>query len=232
MKFNRLMVLPVAGVLALAIGVAAVSAAPTPSTAASPSSKNYAQVFIDKLAGVLGRSPSQTATDLKSAELATIDQMVADGRITKAQGDAMKTRVQNGTGLNPGIGSRLGGPAFGARGVLNDVRTAEMNALAGTLKMSASDLQAQLRSGKTLSDLEKQQNVTDSAVQTVVHGAARGVLDKAVKAGTITQEQEDTLLTRLGSQPLGPGHMSRVGPPAANPGASGAPTAPAAFSGA
>src|SRR2546421_393098 len=92
MRFNRWMALPVGGVLALAIGVAAVSAAPSPSPSASASGKNYAQVFVDKLAGILHLTPAQTSNDLKSAELATIDQMVQDGRITKAQGDAPRRR--------------------------------------------------------------------------------------------------------------------------------------------
>jgi len=52
MKLNRLIVLPVAALAAVIIGVAAVEAAPSPS--ASPTtSKNYAQTFVDKLAGIL-----------------------------------------------------------------------------------------------------------------------------------------------------------------------------------
>ncbi|HYM49844.1 MAG TPA: hypothetical protein VET65_04650 [Candidatus Limnocylindrales bacterium] len=231
MRFNRWMALPVAFVLALAIGVVAVSAAPSPSASASPSGKNYAQVFVQKLAGILGLTPAQTTSDLKSAELATIDQMVADGRITKAQGDAMKARVQNGQtpSLGFGFGRGSGRPGFAGRGVLQDVRTAELNALASTLHMSVTDIQAQLRSGKTLSDLEKQQNVSDAAVQSAVRAAAKSVLDKAVTAGTITQQQENALLARVGTMPFSFGHKfgSKPGRPA--PGSSGAPTAPAGF---
>jgi len=231
MRFNRWMALPVGGVLALAIGVAAVSAAPSPSPSpsASASGKNYAQVFVDKLAGILHLTPAQTSNDLKSAELATIDQMVQDGRITKAQGDALKARIQNGQGLGFGFGPKFDRPGFGDAGVLRDLRTAEINAVAGALKLSPSDLQSQLRSGKTLSQLETQQKVSDATVQSAVHGAAKGVLDKAVKAGTITQQQEDMLLSRLGSMPFkfGFGHRGFRGP-----GAPDAPTGPAIYYGA
>jgi AraC-like DNA-binding protein len=232
MRFNRWMALPAAGVLALAMGVLAVTAAPSPSPSASGSGKNYAQVFIDKLAGVLHLSSSQTASDLKSAELATIDQMVQDGRITKAQGDALKAKVQNGQGFGFGFAPKFGGPGLGDRTLMRDLRTAEINAVAGALKMSASDLQTQLRSGKTLSDLETQQKVSDSTVQAAVHNAAKGVLDKAVKAGTITQQQEDEILSHMGSMPFkfGFGHRGFQGPGA--PGAPAAPTAPAIFYGA
>jgi hypothetical protein len=40
--------------------------------------------------------------------------------------------------------------------------------------------------------------VTDSAVRTAEHNAAKGVLDGAVKAGTITQAQADAILSRIG----------------------------------
>src|SRR5207248_154686 len=90
-------VLPAAGLAAVIIGVAAVEAAPSPS--ASPTgSKNYAQVFVDKLAGILHLTPAQTQDALKQAQLQTVDQMLADGKITKAQADAILSRVGSGLG--------------------------------------------------------------------------------------------------------------------------------------
>ena len=77
---NRL-IAGVLGLMALAFGVVGVQAATSPST----SSKNYAQVFVDRLAGILGLPSSKVQTDLKQAELQTIDQMVKDGVITQAQ---------------------------------------------------------------------------------------------------------------------------------------------------
>ncbi len=65
--------------------------------------------------------------------------------------------------------------------------------------MSTADLQSALRSGKSLTDLETQQKVSDSAVKAAMKDAAKGVLDKAVKAGTITQAQADAILSRVGN---------------------------------
>ena len=192
MKFNRWMAVPVAGVAALVIGVAAVNAAtPSPGTGT-----NYAQVFVDKLAAILHLSPAQTQTDLKQAELQTIDQMVKDGKITQAQADQLKSRINSSQGFEFGFPFRHGG-AFGNRTLFQNLRTAELNAVAGALHMSASDLQTQLRSGKTLSQLEQSAGVSDTAVRTAEHNAAKGVLDSAVKAGTITQAQEDAILSRI-----------------------------------
>jgi len=82
---------------------------------------------------------------------------------------------------------------------MRDLKTGELNAVASALHMSTADLQSALRSGKSLSDLETQQKVSDSAVKTAMTKAAKSVLDKAVKAGTITQAQADAILSRAGS---------------------------------
>src|SRR2546426_3608520 len=197
MKLNRWIVVPAAGLAAVIIGVAAVEAAPSPSASGS---KNYAQVFVDKLAGILHLTPAQTQDALKQAELQTVDQMLADGKITKAQADAMKARINAGQGLGPLGGFGRHGEGFKAdRTLMKDLTTAELNAAASALHMSTADFQSALRSGKSLSDLETQQKVSDSAVKAAMKSAAKGVLDKAVKAGTITQAQADSILARVGS---------------------------------
>lgn len=224
MKMNRRwLALPVALVAAVAIGVAAVQAAPSPSPSAGASTKNYAQVFVDKLAGILGLSPSKTQDALKNAELQTVDQMQADGQITKAEADALKAKINAGQGLGPigGFGFRRGGAFLGPKAGLRGLMTAELNAAASALHMSTSDLMSALRSGKTLSDLETQQKVSDSAVKTAMRNAAKGVLDPLVKNGTITQAQEDSVLSGVGSGKLGgfgfKGGFRHGTPPAASP---------------
>src|SRR2546425_213865 len=198
MKLNRWIVLPAAGLVAVIIGVAAVEAAPSPSPSAN-GSKNYAQVFVDKLAGILHLTPAQTQDALKQAQLQTGDQMLADGKITRAQADAMKAHINAGQGLGAfgGFG-RHGGGFKADRTLMNNLMTAELNAAASALHMSTADLQSALRSGKSLSDLESQQKVSDSAVKAAMKNAAKGVLDNAVKAGTLTQAQADALLARVG----------------------------------
>ena len=199
MKLNRWIVLPAAGLAAVIIGVAAVEAAPSPSPSAN-GSKNYAQVFVDKLAGILHLTPAQMQDALKQAQLQTVDQMLADGKITKAQADAMKARINAGQGLGPLGGFGRHGEGFKAdRTLMKDLTTAELNAAASALHMSTADFQSALRSGKSLSDLETQQKVSDGAVKAAMKSAAKGVLDKAVKAGTITQAQADSILARVGS---------------------------------
>src|ERR1700694_2222770 len=197
MKLNRWIVLPAAGMAAVIIGVVAVQAAPSPS-ASGP--KNYAPGFVDKLAAILHLTPPQTQDALKQAQLQTVDQMLADGKITKAQADAMKARINAGQGLGAigGFG-RQGGGFKADRTLMNSLTTAELNAAASALHMSPADLQNALRSGKSLSALETQQKVSDSAVKAAMKNAAKGVLDNAVKAGTLTQPQADAILSNVGS---------------------------------
>ena len=231
MKLNRWIVLPAAGLAAVIIGVAAVEAAPSPS--ASPNgSKNYAQVFIDKLAGILHLTPAQTQDALKQAQLQTVDQMLADGKITKAQADAMKAHINAGQGLGAIQGFGRHGGFAAERTLMKDLTTAELNAAASALHMSTADFQSALRSGKSLSDLETQQNVSDSAVKAAMKSAAKGVLDKAVKAGTITQGQADSILSKVGSglDRLGHKHARPKTPGGSAPSTSPTPgTSPAAY---
>ena len=229
MKLNRWIVLPAAGLAAVIIGVAAVEAAPSPSASAN-GSKNYAQVFVDKLARILHLTPAQAQDALKQAQLQTVDQMLADGKITKQQSDAMKARINAGQGLGAigGLGRQGGFKAD--RTLMKDLTTAGLNAAASALHMSSADFQSALRSGKSLSDLEAQQKVSDSAVKAAVKSAAKGVLDKAVKAGTITQAQADAALARVGSgldrfghkpaRPKAPGGSSPAPATTPTPGAS------------
>jgi polyhydroxyalkanoate synthesis regulator phasin len=220
-KKRLLVVVPVAVLAALTVGVAAIAASPSPSP--SPSGDNPGQIFVQKLAGILHLSQSQTANDLKQAELQTIDQMVKDGRLTQAQADKIKQRINSGQA--PGPFHRFPrGARFGDAAPIGSLRTAELNAVAGALGMSVSDLQTQLRSGKTLADLEQSKGVSDAAVRSAAHDAAKKVLDPAVKAGTITQSQEDAILQRITSGPglLGPGPRGGFGrrfdhPPTATP---------------
>jgi len=220
MKLNRWIVLPAAGMAAVIIGVVAVQAAPSPS-ASGP--KTYAQVFVDKLAAILHLTPAQTQDALKQAQLQTVDQMLADGKITKAQADAMKARINAGQGLGAVGGFGREGGFKADRTLMKDLTTAELNAAAAALHMSTADFQSALRSGKSLSALETQQKVSDSAVKAAMKSAAKGVLDKAVKAGTITQGQADSILSKVGS-----GMNFRFGHKPARPQTPGAPSSPSA----
>jgi hypothetical protein len=225
-------------IAALGAGAVAVSAASPPAAAGK---QTPAQIFVDKLAGVLHLSSSQAAADaIKQAQLQTVDQMLKDGTITQAQADEMKTRINSGKGIGPGIvpHAREGGHERGK--LMRDVAQAALDATVKDLKTTPDGLRAALRSGKTIADLEAAAGVTDAKLRADARDAAKKVLDAAVKAGTITQAQEDQALKMADSikTPFffgGPGWQHQEGgeneqPPApGKPGAPGSPAAPASF---
>src|SRR2546429_6274180 len=82
-------VVGIAALLAAAGGGAAAVAA---SQDTSPSDESKA--IIDDAAGQLGISPDKLGNALKKALADRVDAAVAAGRITKAEGDVLKARIQ------------------------------------------------------------------------------------------------------------------------------------------
>src|SRR5262245_31292269 len=76
-----------------------------------------AQAFLQDVAKRLGVTEDQLTDALKGAAVDQVDAAVAAGRITQAQADAIKARIQSGAGV-PFFGGRpghLGGPGAGVR---------------------------------------------------------------------------------------------------------------------
>ena len=197
MKIKKRIAIPLAGFAALAIGVAAVSAAPSPSP--SSAAQKPGQVFLDKLAAILHISTGQLQADVKQARVETIDQLLQEGKITQAQADEMKKRAEAGQGFFGGFGGRHG--ALIDPSVARDLRAAGLGAAAKALKTTPDGLKADLKSGKSLADLEKAAGISEADLRAAVKTAAKGVLDQAVKDGKVTQAQEDGILKAIDTAP-------------------------------
>jgi hypothetical protein len=74
-----------------------------------------------------------------------------------------------------------------------------MDAAAKALNMDPTDLQSQLKSGKSLKDVAAAQGVDFSKVQSAMSDAVKPQLDQAVSAGTLTSSQAADLLGKLTS---------------------------------
>ena len=156
----------------------------------------YCQTFLDEFAKQLGVDVSALTPAAKAAADAAIDKAVANGDRPKAIGDAMKKRIANANG----DGCALFGARFRhlekstvKRGIGLDLG----QAAASSLHLTVDQLKAQLKSGKSLKDIAKDQNVDYATVTGAIESAAKADLDKLVKAGTITQEREKAMLDRL-----------------------------------
>ena len=208
-----------AGVVLLA-GAGGAYAATRPS--ASPAAKSRPNItaqrnaFLDDVAKRLGTTRDKLEAALKGAAIDRVDAAVAAGRLTKAQGDAIKQRIQSGKGPLRGLGPALGGPGrrgfgFGFRLGFGPGRS--LDAAAHYLGLTDKQLRTQLRSGKTLAQLAKSKGKSLSGLESAIRGAVKARLDKMVSNKRITAAQEIQLLKRFdralpnlvnGSLPAGP----------------------------
>jgi len=161
--------------------------------AAADSIGNDQDAFLNNVAKRLNVTPAALKAALKGANDDRIDAAVAAGKITKAQGDAMKARAAENGGVPffGGFGHRGGGFGFGHHG-----GPASLAAAAKYLGLTEAELRTQLESGKTLAEIAKAQGKTVDGLEKALTADTKAKLDAAVKAGTITQAQADELLKR------------------------------------
>jgi len=161
--------------------------------AAADSIGDDQDAFLNNVAKRLNVTPAALKAALKGANDDRIDAAVAAGKITKAQGDAMKARAAENGGVPffGGFGHRGGGFGFGHHG-----GPASLAAAAKYLGLTEAELRTQLESGKTLAEIAKAQGKTVDGLEKALTADTKAKLDAAVKAGTITQAQADELLKR------------------------------------
>jgi hypothetical protein len=185
---SRLKPKVIAGAVA-GLAVAGGGAAYAATQLGSPQQEN--QAVLNDAARQLGVEPSALSAALKKALENRVDEAVAAGRLTQAQGDELKQRIE--TGDVP----LFGGPGFGFhdRGAL----FGGLDAAASYLGLTDAQVRTQFQSGKSLADIAKAQGKSvDGLVQAIV-AAAKTKIDAAVAAGRLTRSQADSILSGLKS---------------------------------
>jgi hypothetical protein len=186
-------------------GAAAVAA----SQSNSPSEESKA--IIDDAAGQLGISPDKLSNALKNALADRVDAAVAAGRLTKAEGDALKARIQ--TDDFPIIGGP--GRGFGHFGFFG-----RLDAAADYLGLTKAQLRTELQNGKSLAQVAKDHGKSVDGLIDALVASAKQKLDQAVAAGRLTKAQETEMLNGLkdritnlvNSTGLGAPHFRGPGP--------------------
>lgn len=180
-RFRRKVALGAGAALAVAGGGAALAA----TQLSTPQEES--QAVINDAAKQLGVQPSALSSALKKALEDRVDAAVAAGRLTKAEGDALKARIESG-GLPLFFGG-LHGP--GGR------HLEELDAAAAYLGLTAGQVRADLESGKTLAQIAQDRGKSVSGLVDALVAAAQKDLDAAVAAGRLTTSQEQSILARL-----------------------------------
>jgi hypothetical protein len=174
---------------ALAVGGAGAGVAATKLAANSPSEESKA--IVNDAAKNLGVEPSKLSAALKKAYEDRIDAAVAAGRLTKAQGDELKQRIESDDFPllgPPGFGHGPGG----LHGFLHG-----LDAAASYLGLTEAQLQSRLESGKTLAEIAKAQGKSVDGLEAAMIKDATAKLDAAVKAGRLTSAEEQHILADL-----------------------------------
>jgi hypothetical protein len=156
----------------------------------SPSEES--QAIVNDAAAQLGVQPQALSDALKKALENRIDAAVAGGRLTKAQGDELKQRIENGQAplfAGPGLGFGDHGP-FGHH-------LGDLDAAASYLGLTEDQLRTELQSGKTLADVAKAQKKSVDGLVDALVADAKKHLDDAVANGRLTKAQEAQILADL-----------------------------------
>lgn len=184
------------GAIAIAVvlgGGAAIAASGGGS--ASPSA------FLDSVAQHLGISSKKLNDAVKAASIDQVDAALKAGRITKAQADELKARIQSGEAplLGHGFfGHGLFGPGLGFHRLHE--HGDHLSGAATYLGLTEAQLRAKLASGQSLADVAKAQGKSVDGLKNAILDAKKKILDQAVSDGTLTKAQASELLDRLESR--------------------------------
>jgi uncharacterized protein YidB (DUF937 family) len=168
------------------------------------SPKQEREAFLNDAAKELGVEPSELSAALKSALAKRVDAAVAAGRITKAEGDRLKARIDAGEaplffGLGrPGFGPGPRGFGFGPhKRHFGHPGKAWLESAASYLGMTRANLRAALEDGKTLAQVAKDRGKSvDGLVQAMAADETKAA-DQAVEDGRLTKAERDDLVAGL-----------------------------------
>jgi hypothetical protein len=150
------------------------------------------KAVVSDAAKQLGIEPSKLTNALKKALEARVDAAVAAGRLTKAQGEELKKRIESDDF------PLFGPPAFGF-GLEHHIGPLfhGLDAAADYLGLTESELRTQLNSGKTLAEIAKAKDKSVDGLKAAMKADTKKKLDAAVAAGRLTKADEEQILSDL-----------------------------------
>ena len=173
------------------------STAAATSTATS-ATNTYCEQYLQDLAKRLGVSVSTLQQDKLSARGDVLAQMVKDGKLTQSQATAIEQRLQSHQACTgKGNGAGRGIVLASLKQYLPNIESQ----VAQGLKLTSSQLTADLKNGESLSQIATEQSVTSAQLHTIVLNAVQSAANQAVKDGKLTQTQATALMTGLQQHP-------------------------------
>ncbi len=205
MKVKRYVLVSAAVLAAGAGGGAAIAA-----SGGDDDRQKAEQSIITDAAKRLNVTPDALRSALGAAEDGQLDQAVKDGKLTQEQADAIKARrAKDGSVLGgPGVGGPHGGPGgpggpgfgrgIGGPGLMFKMGPGgALDAAASALGLKREDLVSELRDGKSIADVAKDQGKSLDDVKKAITDGVTKELDQAVTDKRLTGDQRDKILKEL-----------------------------------
>lgn len=179
---TRMQKIAAGAVAVLAVGVAGGAVAATRLSTPEQESK----AVVDDAASRLGVTPQQLTNALKGALKARVDAAVKAGRLTQAEGNRVKERIDANEIPMLGLGGPHGHHRMGFHHGLD--------AAAKYLGMTEAALRTQLESGKTLAQVAKAKGKSVDGLVNVLVAEKKERIDQAVENGDLTRAQANQIL--------------------------------------
>ncbi|HEU0001922.1 MAG TPA: hypothetical protein VFQ36_13565 [Ktedonobacteraceae bacterium] len=176
------------------------AAAATPTTTTNP----YCEQYLQDLANRLHVSVSALQQDKVSAREDVLAQMVKDGKLTQNQVNAIEQHLQSHQACTgKGHGAERGIVLSSLKQYLPNIESQ----VAQGLKLTSSQLTADLKNGQSLSQIATAQGVSSAQLHTLVLNAVQSAVNQAVKDGNLTQAQATNFMTALQKHPAALNHL-------------------------
>jgi hypothetical protein len=188
---------------ALAIGIAALAVigGGGAAIAASGDPSSPGRSFLDSVARHLGISPQKLEDATKAAAIDQVDAALKEGRITQAEADALKQRIESGDYppfFGPFFGPRFG-PDFDHHGGPPFFFGEKLSSAAEYLGLTEAELRAKLNEGQTLAQIAKAQGKSVAGLKDAMLKGTKAKLDQLAEDGRLTQAEADEMYGRFQS---------------------------------
>lgn len=178
--------------LAITVAALAVIGGGGAAIAAAQGSSSSGQSFLDSVAKHLGISSQKLEDATKAAAVDQVDAALKEGKITQAQADELKARIQSGefpplAGPRFGQHHRGGAPLFGEK----------FSGAADYLGLTQAELRTKLNAGRSLADIAKARGKSVDGLKQAILDEAEKKLDQLVEDGELTRAEADQMLARM-----------------------------------
>ncbi len=143
--------------------------------------------FLAKVADKLGVSEDELNAAIEEAGIETVDEALADGRITEDQADRLRERVDDG-------GFPFPPRHFGERHMKG---RHIVDAAVEVLDISREDLIEQLKDENSLADVAEAQGMSVEEFEEALLAEVRAQLDALVSEGDLTQDRADAVFQKI-----------------------------------